>query len=186
MNTQLVVRWLMAMAAGWSCVCAAQDAPRGKKVAVMKITSVAFTEGRAIPVKYTCSGADSSPPLKWSGAPPGTKSFALIADDPDAPGGTWTHWVVCDMPAVVKELAEDTPKSQFLGNGGRQGMNDFHRPGYGGPCPPPGKAHRYFFKIYALDTMLGLPTGANKQDVLSRMQGHLLAQGQIMGTFERK
>src|SRR6266540_1402431 len=124
------------------------------------LTSTAFTDGAAIPVKYTCDGADVSPPLAWSGAPAGTKSFALICDDPDAPRGTWVHWVLFNLPAQEKELAEGTPTSARLPNSARQGKNDFGNIGYGGPAPPKGKPHRYFFKLYALDQTLDLPEGA--------------------------
>ncbi len=152
----------------------------------MKLTSTAFQEGGSIPAKYTCEGPNVSPPLAWEAAPPGTKTVALIADDPDAPHGTWVHWVLYDLPANATELAEDTPKTQYLTGGAKQGLNDFKHLGYGGPCPPPGKPHRYFFKIYALDAELGLKPGASKKDVEGAMQKHILAQGQLMGTFQRK
>ena len=153
---------------------------------IMQLTSKAFQEGATIPVKYTCDAQNVSPPLAWTGTPPGTKSLALIADDPDAPGGTWVHWVVFNMPASTVELPEDTPKSQFLPGGAGQGLNDFRRLGYGGPCPPPGKPHRYFFKLYALDTELALKPGASKKDVERGMDKHILAQAQLMGTYKRK
>jgi Raf kinase inhibitor-like YbhB/YbcL family protein len=116
----------------------------------MQLTSTAFTEGAAIPAKHTCDATNVSPPLKWTGVPPGAKSLVLIVDDPDAPSGTWAHWVLYDLPATTNELAEDVPKSQYVTSGAKQGLNDFRHLGYGGPCPPPGKAHRYFFKLYAL------------------------------------
>lgn len=152
----------------------------------IQITSTAFTEGQAIPQKYSGQGRDISPPLAWTNAPADTRSFALIADDPDAPVGTWVHWVLYDLSPGTTELAEDTPKSQFLPGGAKQGVNDFHRLGYGGPAPPPGKPHRYFFKLYALDTMLELKPGATKKDLLKAMEGHILAEGQLMGTYQRK
>jgi hypothetical protein len=151
----------------------------------MQITSSAFAEGATIPARYTCSGADVSPALTWSGAPQGTASFALIADDPDAPGKTWVHWVIYDVPFGAAGLAEDIPKDERLDDGSAQGRNDFQRTGYGGPCPPRGNPHRYFFKLYALDTMLNLGAGATKAEVEAAMEGHILAQAQVMGTFAR-
>jgi Raf kinase inhibitor-like YbhB/YbcL family protein len=150
------------------------------------LTSTAFGDGAAIPAKYTCDGVDVSPPLAWSGPPPGTRSFALIADDPDAPAGTWVHWVLYNLPADVSELPENVAKVESLDLGGaRQGRNDFRHPGYGGPCPPPGPAHRYFFKLYALDTRLELKAGAQKKDVEAAMEGHVLGSAQLMGTYGR-
>ena len=152
----------------------------------MQLTSTAFTEGAAIPAKHTCDAKNVSPPLKWNGVPAGAKSLALIVDDPDAPVGTWVHWVVYDLPATASELGEDVPKSQYVTGGAKQGLNDFKRLGYGGPCPPPGKPHRYFFKLYALDTMLDLKPGVTKKDVEKAMDMHVLAQAQLMGTYIRK
>ncbi len=150
------------------------------------LASAAFREGAAIPAKYTCDGVDVSPALTWSGAPAGTRSFALIADDPDAPAGTWVHWVLYNLPADVSELPENIAKVESLDLGGaRQGRNDFRRPGYGGPCPPPGPAHRYLFKLYAVDTRLQLKAGAQKKDVEAAMEGHVLATAQLMGTYGR-
>jgi Raf kinase inhibitor-like YbhB/YbcL family protein len=157
-----------------------------KPKANMQLTSNAFKEGQPIPVQYTCDGKDVSPPLQWTGAPANTRSLALIADDPDAPAGTWVHWVLYDLPASATELAEDTPKSQHLSGGAKQGLNDFRRLGYGGPCPPPGKPHRYFFKLYALDTRLELKPGATKAEVERALQNHILGQAQLMGTYQRK
>jgi len=152
----------------------------------IQLTSTAFAEGSPIPAKYTCDGADVSPPLRWSNVPEGTKSIALISDDPDAPVGTWVHWVVYNIPPDATELAENIPKSEVLTNGARQGMSDFKRIGYGGPCPPPGSPHRYFFKLYALDTALDLKPGATKQQLLQAVEGHILAEGQLMGTYQRR
>ncbi len=152
----------------------------------MQVTSAAFAEGQPIPAKYTCDDKNVSPPLKWEGVPSGAKTLAIIADDPDAPGGTWVHWVLYELPASTVELSEDLPKSQYISGGARQGLNDFKHLGYGGPCPPPGKAHRYFFKIYALDAQLGLKPGANKKELEHAMQKHVLGQGQLMGTYKRR
>jgi len=154
---------------------------------IMEITikSSAFTEGAMIPVKYTCDGNNVSPPLQWSDPPEGTKSFALISDDPDAPIGTWVHWVMFNIPPTVRELQENVPSSQVLPNGAIQGITDFGSAGYGGPCPPSG-THRYFFKIYALDCTLDLGSGAKKKQVVEAMKNHILAQGQLMGKYKRQ
>ncbi len=150
-----------------------------------QLTTSAFPSQGTIPQKFTCDGSDVSPPLSWSGAPPGTQSFALIVDDPDAPVGTWVHWVLYDLPANTKELAEGVPKQEQLSNGARQGRNDFRKIGYGGPCPPPGKPHRYFFKLYALDKKLELKAGASKAEAESAMKGDILAQAELMGRYGR-
>lgn len=151
----------------------------------LKLTSSAFDLGGTIPRKFTCDGPDVSPALAWSDPPAGTQSFALITDDPDAPAGTWVHWVLYDLPASARDLPENVPKQEELPNGARQGRNDFRRIGYGGPCPPPGPAHRYFFKLYALDAKLGLKAGATKAEVEKAMRGHILAQGELMGRYGR-
>ncbi len=148
------------------------------------IESRAFAKGGEIPAKFTCTGDDVSPALKWNEPPAGTQSLALIADDPDAPAGTWVHWVAYDIAPQTRELPEGAGKGQLPG-GGQQGKNDFRRSGYGGPCPPPGKPHRYFFKLYALDTKLNLKPGATKSDLEQAMKGHVLAQTELMGTFKR-
>jgi len=154
------------------------------------LSSTAFQNGTAIPVKHTCDGADVSPPLAWSGGPPGAAAFALIADDPDAPGGTWVHWVLYNLPATATALPENVAKTELLpdlgGGGALQGRNDFRHAGYGGPCPPPGPAHRYFFKLYALDAALKLKAGAPKPDVEAAMKGHVLGTAQLVGTYARQ
>jgi Raf kinase inhibitor-like YbhB/YbcL family protein len=137
-----------------------------------------------IPSKYTCDGEDISPPLQWDGAPDGTKSIALICDDPDAPMGTFVHWVLYNLPEETKELTENMPADKELPNGTRQGMTDFRKVGYGGPCPPSG-THRYYFKIYALDTRLDLAAGATKSQLLKAMEKHVLAQGELVGKYKR-
>ncbi len=151
----------------------------------IKITSSAFEDGGLIPAKYTCDGADVSPPLQWDAVPEGTKSIALICDDPDAPMGTWVHWVLFNLPSNAKELVENIPAEETLPNGAKQGVSDFGRIGYGGPCPP-GGTHRYFFKIYALDTEVGLQAGADKRRLLKTMEGHILEQGQLIGKYKRQ
>ena len=148
-------------------------------------TTSTFQPGGMISKKFTCDGPDVSPPLEWDDPPVGTQSFSLIADDPDAPVGTWVHWVIYDLPARVRELPEGVPKDGELANGGRQGRNDFRQIGYGGPCPPQGPAHRYFFKLYALDTKLNLKPGASKAELERAMKGHVLAEAQQMGRYQR-
>ncbi len=151
----------------------------------MKLISTEFSGGSPIPVRYTCDGPDVSPPLSWSDAPDGVVSFALICDDPDAPAGTWVHWVIFNIPADADGLPEGVPTEGVLADGSVQGINDFRRVGYGGPCPPRGKPHRYYFKLYALDARLELGAGATKRDVLRAMEGHVLAEAQLMGTYRR-
>ncbi len=179
----MTIPWLILGALG------AASKPVGLSSAVppdpLKLSSSAFQPGGDIPREFTCEGADESPELSWSGAPPGTKSFALIADDPDAPAGTWVHWVIFDLPPETQHLPRGVPKQAELQGGGRQGNNDFDRVGYGGPCPPPGKPHRYFFKLYALDTPLNLKAGATKRDLERAMRGHILAQAELMGRYKR-
>lgn len=152
----------------------------------LEIKSSAFEDGGFIPADYTCKGKDVSPPLSWTGAPAQTKSLAIICDDPDAPMMTWVHWVIYNIPADITALEEGVPKSETLPNGAAQGITDFRKVGYGGPCPPPGAPHRYFFKLYALDTKLGLEAGrATKKALLKAMEGHILAEAQIIGRFKR-
>ncbi len=151
----------------------------------LQITSAAFSAGETIPKKFTCDGPDVSPKLTWNESPAKTQSFALIMDDPDAPVGTWVHWVLFDLPADTKELSEGVARQEQLSNGARQGRNDFGKIGYGGPCPPPGKPHRYFFKLYALDSKLNLKAGATKADVERAMKGHILAQAELIGKYGR-
>lgn len=145
----------------------------------IQLTSSAFEHGGTIPQKYTCDGADISPPLAWSSVPQATQSLALIMDDPDAPLGTWVHWVLFDIPAEVRELPEGATEL------GVDGQNSWRRTGYGGPCPPPGKPHRYIFKLYALDTQLNLQAGVDRKAVERAMQGHILVQGELMGMYGR-
>ncbi len=147
--------------------------------------SSAFQEGSPIPTRFTCDGKDISPDLTWSGAPKEVKSFALICDDPDAPGRTWVHWVIYNIPAERTDLPAGIPATRELPDGTRQGRNDFQRIGYGGPCPPKGPAHRYFFKLYALDTKLELSPGATKQQLLNAMKGHVIGETHLMGKYKR-
>ena len=148
------------------------------------LTSTAFVDSGMIPVDYTCDGRNVSPPMAWTNVPAGTKSLALICDDPDAPMGTWVHWVLFNIPPKVHELSRDIPPDKVLTNGTKQGITDFRRIGYGGPCPP-GGTHRYFFRIYALDTELMQEPGITKAELLKAMKDHILAEGQLMGRYNR-
>jgi len=150
----------------------------------MKIKSLAFQEGGKIPRKYTCDDKDVSPPLFWEDIPEDTKSLALICDDPDAPMGTWVHWVIYDLDPAINELPENIPMTEILDNGCIQGRNDFRRIGYGGPCPP-GGIHRYYFKLYALSIKLDLGPGLTKSELLKAMEGHILDECQLMGKYSR-
>ncbi len=150
----------------------------------MKLSSAAFENGGMIPKKYTCDEANVSPPLNWEGMPAESKGLALICDDPDAPMGTWVHWVVYNISPQLKGFSENIPAEKKLSVGAVQGVNDFGRLGYGGPCPPSG-THRYFFKLYALDTVLGLEPGVSKSQLLKAIQGHILAEAQLLGKYRR-
>lgn len=150
----------------------------------IKIKSTAFEEGGMIPKKYTCDGRDVSPPLAWNSVPEGTKSLALICDDPDAVMRTWVHWVLFNIPADTRELSENIPPQKTLTDGAKQGINDFRKIGYGGPCPP-GGTHRYYLKLYALDTEINLEAGSTKEQLMRAMEGHILAEGKIMGKYQR-
>ena len=151
----------------------------------LQLKTAVFKAGGDIPVRHTCDGSDVSPALAWSDAPAGTRSFALIMDDPDAPAGTWVHWLLYDLPATAQELAEDVPARIELPSGARQGRNDFRRVGYGGPCPPRGPAHRYFFRLYALDAKLNLRGGLARSELDRAMRGHVLAEAELMARYAR-
>jgi Raf kinase inhibitor-like YbhB/YbcL family protein len=161
----------------------APENPKDTKMEI-KLTSTAFKEGQPIPSTYTCDGVNVSPPLEWSGVPKSARTITIIADDPDAPGGMWVHWVLYNLPADNIGLVENLPAAEKLVAGGFQGKTDFGTIGYGGPCPPSG-THRYFFKIYALDGDLSLTAGATKAEVEKAMEGHIVSQGQLMGTYRR-
>jgi len=150
------------------------------------VSSASFRSGGEIPTKFTCDGNDISPALAWTGPPAGTQSFALIVDDPDAPAGTFTHWVLYDLPAQTTALGEGVSKVDEVPTGGRQGRNGFRKIGYGGPCPPPGKPHHYFFKLYALDRMLNLQPGSSKEEIARAMESHILATAELIGTYRRQ
>lgn len=165
-------------------ICACVLFLAGTSLAAFELKSAAFSQGGMIPSVHTCQGRDTSPPLSWTGAPDKTRSFALICDDPDAPVLTWVHWVYYNIPAAVTSLPEGMPKVERPEQGGIHGRSSFGDYGYGGPCPPWG-THRYFFRIYALDTMLSLAPGAKKKEILKAMEGHVLGTAELMGTYKK-
>jgi Raf kinase inhibitor-like YbhB/YbcL family protein len=177
----------LLLAAGVSLTVAQQSNPPMAGGASMNfaLISSAFAAGAEIPKQYSCKGADTSPPLTWTGAPANAAGFALIVDDPDAPHGTWVHWVLWNLPASAHALPEGVPKRDQLEDGSRQGRNSDRKTGYNGPCPPGGQTHRYFFRLYALDGKLDLAPGAARADLDAAMKGHVLAQAEYMGTFHK-
>jgi Raf kinase inhibitor-like YbhB/YbcL family protein len=163
----------------------AREQTVGSTAPALPVESSAFKDGAAIPEEYTCDGKDTSPPLSWASPPAGTQSLALIVDDPDAPAGTWVHWVVFNLPATAASLPAGVPADRTIATGGVHGSNSWKQLGYGGPCPPKGSTHRYFFKLYALDSSLDLQAGASKADLEQAIKDHVLAQGQLIGTYSR-
>lgn len=151
----------------------------------ISLTSSAFRQGELIPEEYTCDGRNISPPLQWSHVPEGAKSLAMIVDDPDAPRGLFTHWIIYNIPPDELEFTENVEKDKTLPNGARQGVNDAGKIGYTGPCPPSG-THRYFFRIYALDSTLDLEPGVNRKQFDDALRGKTIAQGELMGTYKKK
>ena len=162
----------------------AENITDGRSRIMITLFSPAFKDGGKIPAKYTCKGENVSPQLSWPPPPQGTKSFAIVCNDPDAPSGNWLHWIIFNIPAASRGLEEGVPKASSLDDGSMQGMNDSKGLGYDGPCPPSG-THRYFFSIYALDSMLELEAGASLNQLNGAMKGHILAEGSLMGTFSR-
>lgn len=175
----------VALLAGFPPAGRAENATPKGVVMKLHLSSGSFADGQPIPRRHAFDGQNLSPALQWSGVPPAAKSLALIVDDPDAPVGTWVHWVIYRLPPGSNGLPEGVPATAELENGVRQGVNDFKRPGYGGPMPPPGHPHRYLFKLYALDTNPDLKPGLTKKELLKAMKGHVLAEGQLMGTYQR-
>jgi Raf kinase inhibitor-like YbhB/YbcL family protein len=156
----------------------------GSNKAGMGVVSPAFTEGSMIPKRYTCDGEDVSPSLQWTGIPEGAKTLSLICDDPDAPMGTWVHWVLFNIPVAMNGLPPGVPSKKILDHGAKHGRNDFGSLGYRGPCPP-GGMHRYYFRLYAVDTEINLDSGITAPQLLRAMEGHVVAEGQLMGTYKR-
>ncbi len=184
-RSPLIAGLFFILLSGSGCLASQPATPGGAQPVTIQITSTAFTEGNPIPRKYTCDGEDISPPLAWTGIPAQAKSLALIVDDSDAPMGVFVHWVIFDIPPALNGFPEGLAKTPTLPGTGVQGNADFRRPGYGGPCPPKGKPHHYYFRLYALDSLLNLPAGAKRSDVDKAMQGHILASGQLIGTYGR-
>jgi Raf kinase inhibitor-like YbhB/YbcL family protein len=166
-------------------LCSAVPALKGAHPMPFTVSSTSFSNGGYIARKFTCDAADVSPQLAWTDPPAGTKSFALLADDPDAPVGNWNHWLLWNVPAETRQLPENVAKSAQLPDGSRQGTNDFRKTGYNGPCPPPGKPHRYYFKLHALDAKLDLKGNVGKRELEAAMKGHVLAQAEHMGKYGR-
>jgi Raf kinase inhibitor-like YbhB/YbcL family protein len=190
MNPNLILRFVVLAifpAAIWS-TCNSTGDKYEMDVGVnmdLKLTSSAFDDNQSIPRKYTCDAENLSPSLAWSGAPEATRQFVLIVEDPDAPRGSWVHWVIYEIPGDVTALPEGLAKVPYIESVGKQGENDFGKIGYDGPCPPPGRAHRYIFKLYALDNELDLPDGASKDEIERAIQGHILSLGQLIGLYSR-
>ena len=166
---------------GFSIWCGAQE----EATMAWQLSSPAFRDGERIPTQHTCDGADLSPPLSWTTPPTGTKALALTVDDPDAPTGNWVHWVVYNLPSTTQGLSANVPKEPTLPDGALQGLNDFGRVGYGGPCPPPGTPHHYLFTLYALDGQISLPPRATKAQLEQRMKGHVLSHTRLTGLYQR-
>jgi len=182
MKCRKIAAIFLALLLAMQCCDRAEGAGKAAK---LKVTSSAFDEGEMIPEKHAFNYENASPPIAWSKVPDGTKSIALICDDPDAPRGEWVHWVIFNIPPVQEGLPEGVPKEEVLSDGSAQGINDFKNPGYDGPTPPYG-THRYVFKVFALDIYLDLEAGATKKEVLGAMAGHILAEGQLKGKFKKK
>jgi len=158
---------------------------RGQQASKMEVKTTSFEPGGFIPKRFTCQGANVSPALAWSDPPAGTQRFAIIEDDPDAPSGTFVHWLVYDLPSGSRRLPEASAGNDQMAGGGQQGTNDFSRVGYSGPCPPPGSTHRYFIRLYALDVPTSLPPAATRSELDNAMKGHILAHAELMGRFKR-
>ncbi len=152
----------------------------------LNLTSSVFENGGYIPDRYTCDGKNYSPPLTWNQVPKGTKSFVLIVDDPDAPVGTWVHWIVYSVPSDLKGLEENIDKEKLNSSGAKAGKNDFGRIGYGGPCPPSGQTHKYLFKLYALDQDITIEEGATKSEIINQIQGRIISETKLIGFYQRR
>jgi len=173
---------LVSRTLGWMALLASTGAGAAH---ALTLSSAAFKSGQPIPAIHPCEKANVSPPLVWSDAPKGTRSFALLVEDPDAPGGIFAHWILYEIAPDVHELPQGVPPTETGAGGGKQGENDFRRMGYGGPCPPPGAPHRYVFRLYALNDVIGLAPGGTRTDLLAAIPGHVLAEATLVGTFAR-
>lgn len=190
---QRLALWVFGLLLALLSLCSCQhkqtpdmtNSSKGKTMATITVTSTAFKQGELIPGRFTCDGENVSPPLAWSGVPDGAVALAVMVDDPDAPRGIWTHWILYNLPPNTTELTEGIPKKEELPNGARQGTNDSKHTGYDGPCPPSG-THRYFFHVYALDQKLAPVKGMMRQQFLEAIKGHVLVEGELMGRYARK
>jgi len=196
MGIRLVITVALAIFLGSSSGCGSEkqqagDVKREVKpatpttAAALTLASPAFKDGEAIPIRHTCDGADLSPELKWNDPPAGTVAWALVCHDPDAPAGDWVHWVIYDIPGELRGLPEGLPDSPELEFGAKQGKTDFGRPGYGGPCPPPGKKHHYLFELYALKEPSGLKAGATREQLMNAIRDKVITQAILTGTYKR-
>ena len=192
MASRLIAMAAGILAASLSGAAAMGSGPAGSNAPAkggghmdFRLTSTAFEDGQTIPAKHTGDGADASPPLQWTEPPQGTRAFVVICDDPDAPGGVWVHWVLYDLPDTARSLPENVAKTATVLGSAKQGLTDFRRTGYWGPAPPPGRPHRYSFRVYAVDHAVALPAGATKKQVLKAAEGHVLATAELMGKYGR-
>jgi len=195
MNDRIFAAMALTLLLGASAGCGGEPkreaqtrsdvAPATATAAALTLTSPAFREGEPIPARHACTGANLSPELNWSNPPEGVAAWALVCHDPDAPVGDWVHWVIYDLPGQTQALPEGMPDSPELENGARQGRTDFGRPGYGGPCPPPGKPHRYLFELYALKEPTGLGAGATRDQLLTAIRDKIISQAVLTGNFKR-
>jgi Raf kinase inhibitor-like YbhB/YbcL family protein len=180
----LIVKFTITFLYAIVCVCA-KDQQEGSTTMTFSLSSQVLNNNQPIPIKFTGFDKDISPPLQWTNAPAGTKTFVVICDDPDAPAGTWVHWVLYDVPANVSSISEGLPKTKTVLTTAKQGINDFGKIGYNGPMPPPGTTHRYFFKIYAIGKEIGLSPESSKSRVMKTIEGHILAQAEFIATYRR-
>jgi Raf kinase inhibitor-like YbhB/YbcL family protein len=181
----MITRVCLTTVSAFLSITLTANVPHPKKEATMELKTPAFPQEGSIPKRFTADGADVSPALSWHSAPAQSQAFALIMEDPDAPAGLWTHWTVYDIPAKTSSLAENQAKAPVLGDGSKQGKNTWGRLGYNGPAPPPGKPHRYFFKLYALSTPLGINGGATRQELDAALKGRVLAEAIFMARYGR-
>ena len=176
---------MLILMAGAGCAPKAEPEEPAKGAGKLVVLCPTFADGAPMPVKYTDDGDNVSPPLRWTGIPESTRSITVICDDPDAPGGAWVHWILFNIPATETGLEEGIPEAEKLPNGARHGLNDFGRPGYGGPAPPSGKVHHYRFRVYALDAVMILKPRVRRDELEQNMKGHILASGELIGTYKR-
>lgn len=186
-NNLIVLGFVTFLFLGMAKGESASESPELKDTEIKKltVTSSSFRNGEFIPRKHTCDGRDKSPALRWDPIPKGTQSFVIIADDPDAPNGTWTHWILYDMPPTINFIPKGFPPIKKLANAEKHGLNDFAKLGYAGPCPPLGEEHRYYFRVYAVDKMFGFDASKSREEIDQAIEGHVLAKGELMGRYKR-